>query len=99
MEIKEEIKLKNDKKEIDEFIKNKEVFENINSPKLIQEILQLSTKSTKIGLQLENNMIKSLLSFNENLLPILDNEIKEDNFNPFILTQNKRNTLYYLNFE
>jgi len=99
METKEEIKLKNDKKEIDEFIKNKEVFENINSPKLIQEILQLSTKSTKIGLQLENNMIKSLLSFNENLLPILDNEIKEDNFNPFILTQNKRNTLYYLNFE
>lgn len=93
---------KDDKTYVENLKLKKEIFENINSPKIIQEILQLSTKSEKVGLQLENNIIKSLLSFNRILLPILDDEyseINENSFNPYIISQNKRNTLYKLNFE
>ena len=90
----------NEEKNLSEEIKiNKEIFENINSPQIIQDILHLSTESSQIEIELQNNTIKSLLSINENLLPILDNDYNEVNFNPFILSQNKRNDLYRLNFE
>ena len=106
MELQQEIEIntkeKYDEINLEELKQNKEIFENINSPKIIQEILQISTSSNQIGLQLENNIIKSLSSFNEAVLSIIDNddkETKEYNFNPFILSQNKRNNLYNLNFE
>ena len=106
MELQQEIQIntkeKYDEINLEELKQNKEIFENINSPKIIQEILQISTSSNQIGLQLENNIIKSLSSFNEAVLSIIDNddkETKEYNFNPFILSQNKRNNLYNLNFE
>ena len=90
----------NEEKKLSKEIKiNKEIFENINSPQIIQDILHLSTESSQIELELQNNTVKSLLSINQNLLPILDNDFNEDNFNPFILSQNKRKDLYRLNFE
>ena len=106
MEIQQELEInskeKDDKIDLEELRQDKEIFENINSPKIIQEILQISTSSNQIGLQLENNIIKSLSSFNEIVLSIIDNDdkdINEYNFNPFVLSQNKRNNLYNLNFE
>ena len=90
----------NEEKKVSEEIKiNEEPFENINSPQIIQDILRLSTESSQIELELQNNTIKSLLSINQNILPILDNDFNEVNFNPFILSQNKRKDLYRLNFE
>ena len=90
----------NEKKKLSEEIKIfTETFENINSPHIIQDILHLSIESSQIELELQNNTIKSLLSINENLLPILDNDYNEENFNPFILSQNKKSDLYRLNFE
>ena len=89
-----------DKKLSEEIKINREPFENINSPQIIQDILRLSTESSQIEMELQNNTIKSLLSINENLLPILDNDFNDDdNFNPFILSQKKRKDLYRLNFE
>ena len=70
--------------------------ENINSPQLIQDILHLSTNSTKNGFQLQNNMIKSLYSFNNSILSILDSNI--DNFNPEIYFLQKKHKIYNMDF-
>ena len=97
---------KENKNEKEENIIIEETFENINSPQLIQNILHLSTNSSKIGLDLENNIIKSLISINDLIAPLLlDNKNKENdidtnsNFNPFLHTLNKKNELCKLNFE
>jgi len=75
-------------------------FEDINSPHLIQNILHLTTHSFQTGLELENNTVKSLFSFNESILPILDNDdIDIDSFNPYLQTQIIKNNLYNVNFE
>ena len=76
-----------------------QIFENINSPQKIQHFLQLSTHSNKKGLELEQNIIQSLLSINNIIIDILDDDIGQNIFNPIILTQNKKNNLYKLNFE
>ena len=70
--------------------------ENINSPQLIQDILHLSTNSTKNGFQLQNNMIKSLYSFNNSFLSVLDSNI--DNFNPKIYFLQKKHKIYNMDF-
>lgn len=70
--------------------------ENINSPQLIQDILHLSTNSTKNGFQLQNNMIKSLYSFNNSILSVLDSNI--DNFNPEIYFLQKKHKIYNMDF-
>ena len=75
---------------------NTENFENINSPNQIQNILQLSSHPSKIGIELENNIIKSFLSFNNTVVNILD-EISDYKFNPLTLIQNKKKYLYKLN--
>jgi hypothetical protein len=97
---------KENKNEKEENIITEETFENINSPQLIQNILHLSTNSSKIGLDLENNIIKSLISINNLIAPLLlDNKNEENdidtnsNFNPFLHTLNKKNELCKLNFE
>ena len=79
--------------------KGTQIFENINSPLKIQRFLQLSTYSTKKGLELEKNIIQSLLSINNIIIDIFDDDIGQNTFNPIILTQNKKNDLYKLNFE
>lgn len=88
-----------EKKLSEELMKNKELFENINSPSMIQDILHLSKESSQINLQMENNIVNSLSSINQILLPILENENEESNFNPLILIQNKKKDLYRLQFE
>ena len=97
---------KENKNEKTDDITTEEIFENINSPQLIQNILHLSTNSSKIGLDLENNIIKSLISINDLMTPILlDNKNEENdfavnsNFNPFLHVLNKKEELYKLNFE
>jgi hypothetical protein len=96
-DLKEEDKNKNIvKEEKNEFIN----FQNINSPQLIQDILHLSSHSTQNGFQHQNNLIKSLYSFNDSILPILDDNFSEDdiNFNPRIIFLKKRNKLNMMNF-
>ena len=95
--LKEEDKNKNIvKEEKNEFIN----FQNINFPQLIQDILHLSSHSTQNGFQYQNNLIKSLYSFNDSILPILDDNFSEDdiNFNPRIIFLKKRNKLNMMNF-
>ena len=110
MDIHKENELPEEKKESHnekkEDIITEETFENINSPQLIQSILHLSTNSSKIGLDLENNIIKSLISINDLMTPLLlDNKDEENdiainsNFNPFLHALNKKNELCKLNFE
>ena len=103
-ELPKEEKESNNEKE--ENIIIEETFENINSPQLIQNILHLSSNSSKIGLDLENNIIKSLISINDLMTPfLLDNKNEENdidinsNFNPFLHALNKKNELCKLNFE
>ena len=103
-ELPKEEKESNNEKE--ENIITEETFENINSPQLIQNILHLSTNSSKIGLDLENNIIKSLISINDLISPILIANKDEENdiainssFNPFLHVLNKKNELHKLNFE
>ena len=75
---------------------------NINSPQLIQEILQLSTKSTQNDYQHQNKLIKSLYAFNDSILPILENDFIDNNninFNPRIQFLSQRNKLTCMNFE
>ena len=103
-ELPKEEKESNNEKE--ENIITEETFENINSPQLIQNILHLSSNSSKIGLDLENNIIKSLISINDLMTPfLLDNKNEENdidinsNFNPFLHALNKKNELCKLNFE
>ena len=103
-ELPKEEKESNNEKE--ESIIIEETFENINSPQLIQNILHLSSNSSKIGLDLENNIIKSLISINDLMTPfLLDNKNEENdidinsNFNPFLHALNKKNELCKLNFE
>ena len=72
--------------------------ENINSPQLIQDILHLSTNSTKNGFQLQNNMIKSLYSFNNSILSVLDSNSDIDNFNPEIYFLQKKHKIYNMDF-
>ena len=96
-DLKEEDKNKNIvKEEKNEFIN----FQNINSPQLIQDILHLSSHSTQNGFQHQNNLIKSLYSFNDSILPILEGDFSEDdiNFNPRIIFLKKRNKLNMMNF-
>ena len=94
----EEIEIKKEKKSnITDDHFEIEKFENINSPQKIQHILQAST--SKIKFELENNIIESLLSINNTIINILDNDIDHNLFNPYIIAQNKKNNLYKLNFE
>ena len=84
------------KEEENEFIN----FQNINSPQLIQDILHLSSHSTQNGFQHQNNLIRSLYSFNDSILPILDEDFSEDNinFNPkkeFLKRRNKLNMMKF----
>ena len=74
--------------------------ENINSPQLIQDILHLSSHSTQNGYQLQNNLIRSLYSFNDSITTILDDDFSEDNinFNPRIIFLKKKNKLNMMNF-
>ena len=110
MDIHKENELPEEKKESHnekkEDIITEETFENINSPQLIQNILHLITNSSKIGLDLESNIIKSLISINDLMTPLLlDNKDEENdiainsNFNPFLHALNKKNELCKLNFE
>ena len=75
-------------------------FENINSPQLIQNILYLSSHSSQNDYQHQNNMIRSLYSFNDSILPILDEDIidKGINFNPKMHFLSKRRKLKLMNF-
>ena len=75
-------------------------FENINSPKLIQDILHLSSQSLQNGFELHNNLIRSLYSFNDTITTIMDDDFSEDNinFNPSIIFLKKRNKLNMMNF-
>ena len=97
---------KENKDEKKDEIAVEETFENINSPQLIQNILHLSTNSSKISLDLENSIIKSLMSINDLVTTlVLDNKNEENdieinsNFNPFLHALNKKNDLYKLDFE
>ena len=99
----EEMNEVNDLKEEDKnknIVKEEKNFQNINSPQLIQDILHLSSHSTQNGFQHQNNLIKSLYSFNDSILPILDDNFSEDdiNFNPRIIFLKKRNKLNMMNF-
>ena len=75
-------------------------FEKINSPQLIQDILHLSSHSSQNDYQHQNNMIRSLYSFNDSILPILDEDIIDNdiNFNPKIHFLSKRRKLKLKNF-
>lgn len=75
-------------------------FEKINSPQLIQDILHLSSHSSQNDYQHQNNMIRSLYSFNDSILPILDEVIIDNdiNFNPKIHFLSKRRKLKLMNF-
>ena len=75
-------------------------FEKINSPQLIQDILHLSSHTSQNDYQHQNNMIRSLYSFNDSILPILDDDIFDNdiNFNPNIHFLYKRNKLKLMNF-
>ena len=77
-------------------IDNKENIDNINSPQLIQDILHLSTNSTKNGFQIQNNMIKSLYSFNNSILSIFDSNLND--FNPDIYFLQKKHKLHSMDF-
>ena len=57
------------------------IIENIKSPQLIQDILHLSSHSTQNDYQHQNNLIKSLYSFNDSIIPILDDDFIEDKIN------------------
>ena len=84
------------KEEENEFIN----FQNINSPQLIQDILHLSSHSTQNIFQHQNNLIRSLYSFNDSILPILEEDFSEDNinFNPKIEFLKKRKKINMMNF-
>ena len=75
-------------------------FHNVNSPQLIQDILHLSSHSTQNAFEHQNNLIKSIYSFNDCISPIIDNDFNEGNliFNPKIVFLKKRNKLNMMNF-
>ena len=77
------------------------IIENINSPQLIQDILHLSSHSTQNDYQHQNNLIKSLYSFNDSIIPILDDDFIEDkiNYNPKIKFLSMKKKLNSMNFE
>ena len=85
---------------INEEKKEMNYFENINSPQLIQDILHLSSHSSQNDFQHQNNMIRSLYSFNDSILPILEDDFVDNsiNFNPKIQFISKRNKLKLMNF-
>ena len=77
-----------------------EILENINSPIKIQQILHFTTPHfSKKGFELQKDIIQSLLSINNTFIDILDDDLEKHKYNPVILTQNKKNDLYKLNFE
>ena len=82
--------------------KSKKKFENINSPQLIQQILKLSTNSIQNDYHHQNNIIKSLYSFNDSILPIIEDDYTDNNniinFNPQIQFLSKKNKLSSMNF-
>ena len=82
--------------------KSKKKFENINSPQLIQQILKLSTNSIQNDYHHQNNIIKSLYSFNDSILPIIEDDYTDNNniinFNPQIQFLLKKNKLSSMNF-
>ena len=77
------------------------IIENINSPQIIQDILHLSSHSTQNDYQHQNNLIKSLYSFNDSIIPILDDDFIEDtiNYNPKIKFLSMKKKLNSMNFE
>jgi hypothetical protein len=101
---KEENEEKNDKKteKLEKF--DSEQYISVNSPKLIQEILHLSARMPE-DRTTENNIIKSLYSVNEKILPILqsgsniDDDIDVTNFNPYLQEKMRKNNLLKLNFK
>ena len=82
--------------------KPKKKFENINSTQLIQQILKLSTNSIQNDYHHQNNIIKSLYSFNDSILPIIEDDYTDNNniinFNPQIQFLLKKNKLSSMNF-
>ena len=80
-------------------IKDK-IIENLNSPQLIQEIINLNSPKNKVEIKLENKIVKSLTSFNNIFVKSLDDDIVYyNNFNPLVESLKQRNNLYKLNFE
>ena len=82
--------------------KSKKKFENINSTQLIQQILKLNTNSIQNDYHHQNNIIKSLYSFNDSILPIIEDDYTDNNniinFNPQIQFLLKKNKLSSMNF-
>ena len=76
-------------------------YENINSPQLIQQILKLSTQSIQNDYYHQNKVIKSLYSFNDSILPIIDTDFNDNNnttYNPRIQFLSQKNKLSCMNF-
>ena len=76
-------------------------YENINSPQLIQQILKLSTQSIQNDYHHQNKLIKSLYSFNDSILPIIEDDFNDNiniNFNPRIQFLLQKDKLACMNF-
>ena len=76
--------------------------EKINSPQLIQQILKLSTQSIQNDYYHQNKLIKSLYSFNDSILPIIQDDFNNNintNYNPRIHFLSQKNKLSCMNFE
>ena len=76
-------------------------YENINSPQLIQQILKLSTQSIQNDYYHQNKLIKSLYSFNDSILPIIETDFNDNNnitYNPRIQFLSQKNKLSCMNF-
>ena len=76
-------------------------YKNINSPQLIQQILKLSTQSIQNDYYHQNKLIKSLYSFNDSILPIIETDFNDNNnttYNPRIQFLSQKNKLSYMNF-
>ena len=74
----------------------------INSPQLIQQILKLSTQSIQNDYYHQNKLIKSLYSFNDSILPIIQDDFNNNintNYNPRIHFLSQKNKLSCMNFE
>ena len=99
--IKDNLELDINKNIIKEEKLEPKIIENINSPQLIQDILHLSSHSTQNDYQHQNNLIKSLYSFNDSIIPILDDDFIEDkiNYNPKIKFLSMKKKLNSMNFE
>ena len=81
--------------------KLKEKNKIINSPEFIQNIIKSNSINNNLELKRENDIVTSLLSFNNTALKILDiDNLKNfNNFNPLVELNKQRNKIYKLNFK